>query len=110
MTERLRGQRGLWVAFAAGQLGCLVYPLVASEDLLGSIWYLAVSGLGTAMAAMAAIRHGGRSRHVWAAMSLGLLLFFLGDVIWTLDEFVWNIDPFPSVADVFYVAGYPVLS
>jgi hypothetical protein len=110
MGWRIRGGRGLWAVFAVGQFACLVYPRVAGREVLGSVWYLGVSALGVGMLLAAAVRHRGRSRRVWVALGLGVLLFFVGDVIWTLDDLVWHIAPFPSIADVFYVAGYPALS
>jgi signal transduction histidine kinase len=40
-----------------------------------------------------------------------LLAFTVGDVLFNLYSFVWHRDPpIPSVADVFYLAGYPFLT
>jgi len=95
--------------FIAGQLACLLRPFLTG-DVLGQVWYLAVSALGIGMVVVAATRHGGAGRRVWVALSLGLLLFFAGDVLWTLDSLVWQVGNYPSQADVWYIAGYPVLS
>jgi hypothetical protein len=54
-------------------------------------------------------RHHGNHGKAW--------LFFLGTSIswciaettWTVYELVFNINPFPSLADVFYIGGYPFL-
>lgn len=35
--------------------------------------------------------------------------WFLGETIWTVYELAYNTNPFPSIADVFYVAGYPLM-
>jgi len=41
------------------------------------------------------------------AFFLGLLFWFLGEVVWTIYVLVYGIEvPFPSVADIFYVLGY----
>ncbi len=47
----------------------------------------------------------------WYLFGAGLLAFAAGDVIFNLYAFVWHRDPpVPSVADVFYLAGYPFLT
>jgi diguanylate cyclase (GGDEF)-like protein len=45
----------------------------------------------------------------WLLMAVGQAAFVGGDVIWT-GELVMGIDPFPSVADVAYLSGYPLLA
>lgn len=39
-------------------------------------------------------------------MFLGIGLWVLGELLWFLFEWVFLIEPFPSIADVFYLAGY----
>ena len=47
----------------------------------------------------------------WYLFAAGLLSFTVGDVIFNLYDLVWHRDPpVPSVADVFYLAGYPFLT
>ena len=47
----------------------------------------------------------------WYLFAAGLLAFAAGDVLFNLYAFVWHTDPpVPSVADVFYLAGYPFLA
>ena len=47
----------------------------------------------------------------WYLFAAGLLAFSVGDVIFNLYQFVWHREtPVPSVADVFYLAGYPFLT
>jgi hypothetical protein len=54
--------------------------------------------------------YGLRNRHAQSIMFIvvGLLLWFVGEVIFT-SYVVADVDPFPSVADIFYVLGYPFL-
>src|SRR6266550_7390474 len=47
----------------------------------------------------------------WYLFGAGLFAFSVGDVLFNLYAFVWHRDPpVPSVADVFYLAGYPFLT
>jgi diguanylate cyclase (GGDEF)-like protein len=47
--------------------------------------------------------------HAWLFMGLGQLAFVTGDVIWTIYE-AKGVNPFPSVADVAYLLGYPLMA
>jgi signal transduction histidine kinase len=48
---------------------------------------------------------------VWYLLATGQLAFAVGDVIFNLYAWVWHTDPpIPSVADLFYLAGYPFLT
>src|SRR6185437_5174862 len=35
--------------------------------------------------------------------------WFLAETTWTVYELVYDKNPFPSIADVFYIAGYPLM-
>lgn len=72
----------------------LLFPILVA---LGGIYAVKVYGFGSA---------GGRAL-LWIAAGFGA---------WTIGELVWywfkdyvGIDPFPSVADVFYLLGYPLI-
>jgi FtsH-binding integral membrane protein len=46
-------------------------------------------------------------RRIWGAMTLGLLLWTIGEGIWAYYELVLQQDiPFPSLADVVWTLGY----
>jgi signal transduction histidine kinase len=45
----------------------------------------------------------------WLLAAVGLSLWMVGDIVWSAYALV-DRDPFPSTADAFYLAGYPVLA
>jgi len=45
----------------------------------------------------------------WLAIAGGLFFWFVGDLLWGIYEVVGR-DPFPSVADIFYLVGYPLIA
>jgi signal transduction histidine kinase len=45
----------------------------------------------------------------WLLIAAGMGAFVVGDVIWSVYEVVGR-DPFPSVGDLFYLAGYPLIA
>lgn len=46
----------------------------------------------------------------WTLMALAFLSYALGDITWAILELGLNQTPFPSVADVFYLAFYPIFA
>src|SRR6185503_980018 len=47
-------------------------------------------------------------RRAWFILGMSFLGFFIGNVLWTYLEVVLRVEPFPSIADVFYLAFYPL--
>jgi PAS domain S-box-containing protein len=47
-------------------------------------------------------------RRAWFLLGLSFLMFLVGNVIWAYLEVVLQVEPFPSLADVFYLAFYPL--
>ena len=69
-------------------------------------------GASSAVAAVVGARVFRPARQLpWYLFGVGLLAFTVGDVFFNLYDFVWDRPPpVPSVADVFYLAGYPFLT
>src|SRR6266498_4645092 len=47
-------------------------------------------------------------RRAWFILGLSFFMFFIGNLIWAYLELVLQVEPFPSIADVFYLAFYPL--
>lgn len=63
------------------------------------------------MASSLALQKYGRNAKafslVWVCFTGGMFLWFLGELAWALYTLVVNVEiPYPSVADVFWLAGY----
>jgi diguanylate cyclase (GGDEF)-like protein len=50
-----------------------------------------------------------RERAAWLMIAIGVLSWTVGDVYWNFELAALDEIPYPSVADVFYIAGYPAL-
>lgn len=83
-----------------------VLPAGGGRDAL----YVALGVGAAATAGRAAARGTGPLRRAWVLLALGLVAWVVGDAIWSFLERVLGIDPFPSLADVFYLASYPLLA
>src|SRR6266487_3779802 len=47
-------------------------------------------------------------RRAWFILGLSFFMFLIGQVIWAYVEVVLQVEPFPSIADAFYLAFYPL--
>jgi diguanylate cyclase (GGDEF)-like protein len=103
-------QRRAWLAaLAAGAgLAAVFFALTAGSVEQTSVYDLI--GLAAVVAALAALAlHRPISRMPWLLMGAGQLAFVVGDVLWTVYT-VQGEEPFPSVADIAYLAGYPLIA
>jgi len=69
-------------------------------------------GAGSAAAVLVGTRrHRPALSAAWYLFAAGLMAFAVGDVLFNFYAQIWHRDlPIPSVADVFYLAGYPLLA
>lgn len=85
--------------------------LSRASTLLSNIVFLLPPFLAVLAAACATRTYGLKNAHgiALALFATGLGCFFVGEFIFFLFQFVYHIEPFPSVADIFYLAAYPLL-
>jgi diguanylate cyclase (GGDEF)-like protein/PAS domain S-box-containing protein len=102
----------LMVAYGALYLGWQVFrwggpdlELVIADASMIPLGVLAVAF------ALRAARHARTAavRRAWLLISLAFAVFCAGDVVWFYLEVVLATQPYPSIADVGYLAFYPLL-
>jgi signal transduction histidine kinase len=99
------------VYFAAGLAATALYFALPWGSFGQTLVYDAIGASAAAASFLGARLHRPSLRLPWYLFGAGLLAFSLGDVLFNLYAFVWHSDPpVPSVADVFYLAGYPLLT
>jgi len=69
--------------------------------------FLASAALFTA--ARQSVSHSKRLSNAWGLIGLAMFAFGLGDTTWAILELGLQEPPFPSIADIFYLAYYPLL-
>jgi signal transduction histidine kinase len=90
-------------ALAAGAV--LVLPAAPEAVLV-----IVVSASAAVAIVAGIVRHGPPTRAAWWLLAAGQGLFALGDTLFSVNDLILQIEPFPSLADAFYLAGYPVLA
>ena len=105
MTRNLTWRAAVLIG-ACAVAGYFLLPGPGPKDLGYS-----VIGFASAAAVMVGRRRrAAGDRDGWYPIAAGNLCFVLGDSVYDLYQFVLHRPaPFPSVADVFYLAGYPLL-
>lgn len=109
MAVNARG--ALWAAYLLVALVAVTVYVGLPLDGLADGAYYDLFGLLAVGAVIVGIRmHRPRASSAWYLIALSQLLFVVGDLLWVMFDAILHIDPWPSVADAFYLAGYPVLA
>ena len=99
------------VYLAAGLAAIGLYFLLPWDSLGQSILYDLIGASSAVAVVVGTRKHRPSLAVAWYLFAAGLMAFAVGDVLFNLYAFVWHRDPpIPSVADVFYLAGYPLLA
>jgi diguanylate cyclase (GGDEF)-like protein len=100
-----------WLGFGvAGLVWAVAYLLLPRHTLVSDVVDDA-GGFACALALVVGIRlHRPARRAPWYLFAAAEAGFGVGDVLWTVYEDVLHDDPFPSLADVIYLAAYPLFA
>lgn len=73
--------------------------------------YISVSGILVMLSSKMVLRFKKNGSHgkAWLFFLGFSICWFIAETTWSIYELVYNINPFPSLADVFYLSGYPFL-
>jgi diguanylate cyclase (GGDEF)-like protein len=99
-----------WAAYLLlGIFASLGYLALEAGSLAQQLLYDGI-GASAVVAIVIGIRiYRPTAARAWWFMAAGQASFVLGDMLWHLFE-ILGVEPFPSIADVAYLAGYPLLA
>jgi PAS domain S-box-containing protein len=108
------GSRMLFVAANAVGILCIVtaifgWPGLGPDLVLDSIAFEMLIVLSTALFARSALAQPGRWRRPWLVIAAGLLAVLVGSLVAALYQVILGSVPTPSLADVFFLAFYPLI-
>jgi signal transduction histidine kinase len=111
MTAALRTLPLARVYLIAGLLAIGLYFLLPWNSFSQELVYDAIGACSAVVVVLGARINKPTQMLPWYLFGAGLLAFSAGDVVFNLYASVWHKDPpVPSVADAFYLAGYPFLA
>ncbi len=109
-ARQIQIRRSAWAAFlAAGVVALAVHAAMPPASLEQSLLYDTVAATAVLAILAGLAMHAPGHRWPWLALAAGQASFVVGDLLWVYYEQVGE-SPFPSFADVFYLAGYPVIA
>jgi signal transduction histidine kinase len=109
-TGRVRSAPGPWLFIAVGAVAIASYFFMPSN--WQSVFYVVIGFASVSGIYLGTIRNLPRGQRLaWHLFALGLLGQVAGDAIFAVYELQLNREPpNPSIADVFYLGGYPLLA
>lgn len=78
--------------------------------LFSDLMFVFASGSAAILSTIIAVRNRLTGYHgkAWALFACALIFWFVAEVIWAVYQQVYHKDPWPSEADFFWIAGYPL--
>ena len=112
VTSRLRSAPAASAFLGVGAAAIVVYFLLPAHSHTQSIYYVGIGFACVVAIYVGATRNLPRGeRLAWRLFAAGLLGQVAGDAIFAVYEVQLNHEPpSPSIADVFYLGGYPLLA
>lgn len=97
-------------ALVASILICATYAAVAPGHVVARNILDNAAELGAIVAIVVGVRRYRPSApHAWLLVAGGIFMFWIGDSLWAAYE-IADRNPYPSPADFFYLAGYPLIA
>lgn len=103
--------------FLAPLLAVVVFAIMAANYFgeeyavfTSSFLNLAITIPLVVVSAVLLVKDGikGNFGKAWIFFASFIFLWFVAEQIWIITELVYHDDPFPSVADFFWLIGYPI--
>jgi signal transduction histidine kinase len=112
VAERVRSAPATWAFLGAGLLAIGIYFLLPAHGDAQSVFFVVVGFASVVAIYVGSIRNLPRGeRLAWQLFALGLLGQVAGDAIFAVYEVSLDREPpSPSIADAFYLGGYPLLA
>lgn len=101
--------RSAWGRFLLiGSCAAAVYFLLPSKAARG-ILFESIGAAGVLATIVGVRLNRPTFRAPWYLLAAGAGSFVVGDTLWDVYELILKTEPFPSIADFFYLMGYPLL-
>jgi PAS domain S-box-containing protein len=109
LSVLLRPRARHWSVLAVGAVAIFAYVSVGYDSPVISQVYVLIAILAATALTVSALLGPSRVRLAWLLIAMGQASWALGDVTWSVIEATGG-GLYPSVADVLYVLGYPLLA
>ena len=113
LLEKLTTYKFLLLLLLSAGLIILLANFFAEKPraLITDLTFIPIPGALLVLSIIIALRFRASGKHgrAWIIFALFAIAWFTAEQIWMVYEQIYETDPFPSVADYFYLSGYPLL-
>ncbi len=113
LLEKISSYKFLLSSILATGFIMLLANLLAAETrtLITDLLFIPVPGAMLVLSIILALRFRVSGKHgkAWIIFTIFAISWFTAEQIWMVYELIYEIDPWPSIADFFYLSGYPFL-
>lgn len=106
-------QKPLLIALIGTGLIIMTSTVLGKEVVksVTDIMYIFITGIFVVLTTLIVWRFRTTGSHgkAWLLFLGTAASWFIAETTWTVYELVYNVNPFPSIADVFYLMGYPFM-
>lgn len=110
--EKLKAKKYLLISLLATSFVIVIANLFGETPAtLVSDWMnLLVTGAVVVLSILAIRKHGRKGNHgkAWIFFAACIVTWFIAERIWMVNELVYHMKPWPSMADFFWIVGYPL--
>lgn len=103
----------LLISFTISALIILIANLFGESIavLTGNLLYIPIAGSFVVTVVFISLRFGLGGIHgkAWLVFAIFGILWFIAEMIWAYNDLILKTDPYPSIADAFWLAGYPFI-
>jgi signal transduction histidine kinase len=112
VAARVRSAPATWAFLVVGALAIALYFLLPAHGDAQSVFYVVIGFTSVVAIYAGSVRNLPRGQRLaWQLFAFGLLGQVAGDAIFAIYEVSLNREPpSPSIADAFYLGGYPLLA
>jgi hypothetical protein len=111
LLQKLKSQRFMLFTLAVTGISMVVAESIAKETatVFTDLVFVPIPGALVVLSILSVKRHGLKGSHgkAWISFTVYSVLWFIAEQVWTVLELFYHQKPFPSIADFFYIVGYP---
>ena len=109
--QKLKSQKFLIFTLLATGIAMLVAESIGKETaIVFTNWiFLPIPGALVVLSLISVKKFGITGSHgkAWVSFAVFSAMWFIAEQVWMILELFYHQKPFPSIADFFYIAGYP---
>ncbi|MBI1829184.1 MAG: hypothetical protein HY222_07320 [Thaumarchaeota archaeon] len=111
--EKLQEQKSLFACLLITGLVIMAATFFGKDvvKMVTDFTYIPVTGAFVILSTIISLRFRKTGNHgkAWLLFLGTAISWFIAETTWTVYELTYHLNPFPSTADAFYIAGYPLL-